>query len=373
MAKASEKYVSQILEYLKNEHNGQWTSFTMDDMIRIFNVQAYYARIVINAIRLHPNVRYRYIPSKSRFKRKEYMYISDPKEKLADALSNEQQFELTPDEETYLKNVLGTEYIKRCLNDYYLIGTLCEKLKVKSLTDAWCEIVSGDYARLLDSSILAIKNCVDQMENNRLLVKNPFTDSYRLTLSEEVFVETQNMVAKHVVENPTKVTVTTPSIDFKETSEYKQIPEVSEFVDGIQQMLNLNERIKKILLNNSRLCEQLKIKDEALVKQSYTFFAMQDAYEQMKKQYEEVEPRIKQYQEDYRILSEYEKARTAKIEEVLGSLKAAMLTDIEEYSKLPVSEKNKVSNTSKFKTRLVDAIYDAAKEIQDFKFVTKKE
>ena len=100
---------------------------------------------------------------------------------------------------------------------------------------------------------------------------------------------------------------------------------------------------------------------------------MQDAYEQMKKQYEEVEPRIKQYQEDYRILSEYEKARTAKIEEVLGSLKAAMLTDIEEYSKLPVSEKNKVSNTSKFKTRLVDAIYDAAKEIQDFKFVTKKE
>ena len=50
-----------------------------------------------------------------------------------------------------------------------------------------------------------------------------------------------------------------------------------------------------------------------------------------------------------------------------------MVTDIEEYAKLPVSEKNKVATTSRFKSRLLDAVYDASKEIKDFKFVTKKE
>lgn len=373
MAKIVDDYVSVVLGYLQNDKSGQWATLTMDDMIKQFNIQSYYARMVINTIRLHPNVRYRYIPSKSRFKPKEYMYVSDTKIKIDDALSDVQQFELTADEETYLKNALGTEFIRQCPGDYFLIGSLCEKLKVKSLSEAWCEIVTGEYSRLFNCSTLEIQNCVDQMENSRLIVKNPFTDSYRLTLSEKTFIETQNTIAKNVVENPTGVTVTKPSIDFKAAGDYKQIPEVNDFVENIQQMLSLNERIKKMLLDNARLCEQLKIKDEALVKQSYTFFAMQDAYEQIKKQYEEVQPTIKKYQEEYRILTEYEKARTAKIEEVLSSLKSEMVTDIEEYAKLPVSEKNKVATTSRFKSRLLDAVYDASKEIQDFKFVTKKE
>ena len=138
-------------------------------------------------------------------------------------------------------------------------------------------------------------------------------------------------------------------------------------------MLSLNERMKKILLDNTRLCEKLKIKDDALVKQSYTFFALQDAYEQIKKQYENVEPVIKKYQEDYRIISEYEKARTEKIEEVLTALKSEIMSDVEEYAKLPVAEKNKVATTSRFKTRLLDAVYNASKDIQNFKFVTKRE
>lgn len=373
MDKTIKEYVADVLSYLQEEKKDQWATLTMEDMTRRFEIPAYYARMTVNTIRLHPNVRYRYLPSKSRFKPKEYMYAEDKKEKLADALSDVAQFELTEDEEKYLKNCLGTEYIKNCLEQYYLIGSLCEKLKIKALSEDWSEISGGDYARLFDRSTLDITYCVGQMEKSRLLIKNPYTDSYRLILSESVYVETQNAVAKHVVANPAEVTVERPRINFDETSDYKQIPEVNDFVENIQQMLSLNERMKKILLDNARLCEQLKIKDDALVKQSYTFFALQDAYEQIKKQYENVEPVIKKYQEDYRIISEYEKARTEKIEEVLTALKSEIMSDVEEYAKLPVAEKNKVATTSRFKTRLLDAVYNASKDIQDFKFVTKRE
>lgn len=373
MDKTIKEYVADVLSYLQEEKKDQWVTLTMEDMTRRFEIPAYYARMTVNTIRLHPNVRYRYLPSKSRFKPKEYMYAEDKKEKLADALSDVAQFELTEDEEKYLKNCLGTEYIKNCLEQYYLIGSLCEKLKIKALSEDWSEISAGDYARLFDRSTLDITYCVGQMEKSRLLIKNPYTDSYRLILSESVYVETQNAVAKHVVANPAEVTVERPRINFDETSDYKQIPEVNDFVENIQQMLSLNERMKKILLDNARLCEQLKIKDDALVKQSYTFFALQDAYEQIKKQYENVEPVIKKYQEDYRIISEYEKARTEKIEEVLTALKSEIMSDVEEYAKLPVAEKNKVATTSRFKTRLLDAVYNASKDIQDFKFVTKRE
>ena len=86
MAKIVDDYVSVVLGYLQNDKSGQWATLTMDDMIKQFNIQSYYARMVINTIRLHPNVRYRYIPSKSRFKPKEYMYVSDTKIKIDDII-----------------------------------------------------------------------------------------------------------------------------------------------------------------------------------------------------------------------------------------------------------------------------------------------
>lgn len=372
MAKTVEEYIADILDYLKNDRSCQWTPLTMDEISKKFGVQAYLARIVVNTLRLNPNVKYRYINSKSRFKPKEYMFIEDEKEKLDDALGDVQQFEVMADEEQYIKGAVGKEYIKSSLEDYYLIGSLCEKLKLRTLSEEWLELSIPEYARLFNCSTLKIMSCVDVMEKCRLLVKNPFTDSYKLIFSEKQYVEIQNYVTKSVVERPAEVSVSKASIDFPENPVYKQIPEVIEFSENVQQLLSLTERMKKLLLDNARLCDQLKIKDEALERQSLAFFAMKDAYENANKKLADIESVTKQYQEDYRILSEYEKARTEKIEEVLGSLKAGALTEIEEYAKLPLAEKNKVATTTRFKSRLFDVIYEAAKEIQDFKYIERQ-
>ena len=169
----------------------------------------------------------------------------DIEEKINDA-KNESQFYLTQVEEQCLRKKLAY-YIDNDIKTYYILGSICEKLKIKGLDREWIVIKINEFSSLLSATSLEIIKYLDILIKQELLFKSPIQSAYKLTFSDEDVQKVKNEISQLVIENPDKIEVDQSLRPMSaDMEEFEQIPEAQEMKNFLNQTINYNEKISHI-------------------------------------------------------------------------------------------------------------------------------
>ena len=353
-------------EYLINEikKSNDWSKITLQDAAKAQEVPLHIARNAISVIRYNPHIRYRFVDSRSRFKAKEYMYCEDIEEKINDA-KNESQFYLTQVEEQCLRNKLAY-YIDNDIKTYYILGSICEKLKIKGLDREWIVIKINEFSSLLSATSLEIIKYLDILIKQELLFKSPIQSAYKLTFSDEDVQKVKNEISQLVIENPDKIEVDQSLRPISaDMEEFEQIPEAQEMKNFLNQTINYNEKISQLLVEQLKVYEKLRLKEQVLQKQQRTFTALNNFYMESQQNLDAYKDRYHELQQHLTLMQAYDRKKEEAIEESIMVFKSRIMSIVENYISLPVHEKNKQSNNYKFKTNIMDEVFRMTNSISE--------
>ena len=351
-------------EYLINEikEEGDWSKITLQDVAKAQEVPLHVARNAISVIRYNPHIRYRFVDSRSRFKAKEYLYSKDEEAKINDA-KTQSQFYLTQVEEQCLRQKLAY-YIDNDIETYYILGSICEKLKIKGLDREWIVIKINEFSSLLSATSLEIIKYLDILIKQELLFKSPIQSAYKLTFSDEDVQKVKNEISQLVIENPDKIEVDQSLRPMSaDMEEFEQIPEAQEMKNFLNQTINYNEKISQLLVEQLKVYEKLRLKEQVLQKQQRTFTALNNFYMESQENLENYKEKYKDLQEQMALMEAFDRKREAAVEEAIMIFKSRIMSIVENYISLPVHEKNKQTNNYKFKAEIMDEVFSMTNSI----------
>lgn len=360
------EYVN-LLEKLKNAP-GEWFKITLQDVVAEQNVSNHMARNLLTIIRYDNNVRYRLMNGVSRFRPKEYCWAENENEKFNDAFHID-QFYLTNIEEEALRKKLKKMFdddidnvrFSENLRLYYILGTICEKLKMKGFGDQWFAIKTAEFRVLLQASELEVISYINMLQKYKLLIKSPISNVYKLTFTEEDTENVENEVQQIAIENPTKIEVSQNILAVGYNDEdFKYIPEAAQMKKFINDTIIYNEKISKLLVEQLNVYEKLRVKDKTLDAQQKTFFAMNDAYNALKNENEQLKAEINSLKETAYIEDKYQNNQVEAIEEAMLNMKSNIMSLVEEYVSQPTFKKNSTAVNNKFKTDVMEAVFKAS-------------
>ena len=358
MAKTPEEY---LIDFIQKKND--WTKITLQDVAEDQKVPLHVARNAISVIRYNKHIRYHFIDSRSRFKAKEYLYCDDVQEKVNDA-KNISQFYLTTVEEEYLRKKLADYINEENIDTYYVLGSICEKLKIKGLDREWIVIKINEFSSLLNATSLEIIKYLDILIEKELLFKSPIQSAYKLTFSDEDVSRVKNEISELILENPDKIEVEQSLRPMSaDMEEFEQIPEAQEMKDFLNQTINYNEKISQLLVEQLKVYEKLRLKEQVLQKQQRTFTALNNFYMESQENLENYKEKYKDLQEQMALMEAFDRKREAAVEEAIMIFKSRIMSIVENYISLPVHEKNKQTNNYKFKAEIMDEVFSMTNSI----------
>ena len=356
----------KMLEKLKNDP-GNWIKITLQDVVAEQKVSNHMARNLLTIIRYDNNVRYRLMDGVSRFRPKEYCWAENEKEKFNDAF-NISQFYLTSVEEEAMRNKLKKMFdddvdnskFSENLRLYYILGTICEKLKMKGFNKEWFVIKTAEFRQLLQATELEVVSYIGMLQKYKILVKSPISNAYKLTFTEEDTENVENEVQQIAIENPTQIEVSQniKAVGYDE-GDFQYIPEAAEMKKFINDTIIYNEKISQLLVEQIKVYEKLRVKDKTLDAQQKTFFAMNDAYNALKAENDILKDEVKSLKEAAHIEGKYQKIQIETIEEAMLNMKSSIMSLVEEYVSQPTFKKNNTAVNNKFKTDIMEAVFKA--------------
>ena len=180
----------------------------------------------------------------------------------------------------------------------YILGTICEKLKMKGFNKEWFVIKTAEFRQLLQATELEVVSYIGMLQKYKILVKSPISNAYKLTFTEEDTENVENEVQQIAIENPTQIEVSQniKAVGYDE-GDFKYIPEAAEMKKFINDTIIYNEKISQLLVEQIKVYEKLRVKDKTLDAQQKTFFAMNDAYNALKAENDSLKDEVKSLKE----------------------------------------------------------------------------
>ena len=365
MSNQLEDLVTNVKKFLNDEQVLEkspktWKVLTIQEICSRWEKPTYTGTQIVSIIRTDPDIRYEFTESRSRFKAKKFCVAFNPENKLLD-LDKKQQFELLPSEEKALVKKLSEYKTIEKLREFYILGIICEKCKIKSLNKEWIALNTGEFCRGFNINELEAYNYIEDLVRHKLLVKYPTSNTYKLTLTEEEYLSAQNEINSVLVQEAEK---SETNKEFNSSS-FIQLSELNDMRKYLNDILKKNEEINQLLVYQLKLYDMLKVKDNLITKQKMALSILEESNMALTNTVDELKAKNKELQAHTKIVNKFENGRTIHIENTLNSFKSDMITEIEEYFRLS-NGRPTATQTKLLKSRLFDLIYRYIEEAKNY-------
>ena len=330
-----DKLVSAIKEYIRGEYEKGtgWVLLNTRIICSQWKVPVYLSTRATAVLRLDPYLRYRFIDeTASRFRARQFA-ISTPEEKIKD-VGKVSQFEFTEHEESILIGRLKDHLKPETLYQFYTLMFLCEKMKLKNMDIEWCDFKINEYARLLGVSNLDIVKYIDFLIGAGVVVKSPFSETWRLTITEEAYQDIVSQFGAVVSTARESVLgkVNIESIATKDTGE--EIEELRSLKRYLKFLLTNNAKATSLLTQTLKVYDALSIRDKSTQLQRATFNRLNEAYMEDKKNFSDLQEKYEELNKKYNALNRAFDKRAEQVQNNIELLSSNLTSIIEEYFQL---------------------------------------
>lgn len=311
MAKNDEKTIKTTVDAIKKtleliKENPDGIVLTMKSLAETINTYDYHARNTLNIIRSFPDILYVYDEAnKSRFKPKKFRK-GTPAEKLEILNSKKtRQFDMTPEQESYMIGRLDRLNNQQGLKDIYTMGAIVEKLALKGLTAEWNQIDEKEFCNFFCLDAVDIYNYINELVAVGLLLQNPQNKYYKVALSAESFdkinAEIEEIYANGLVEEVKGDKKASSDLDEICQNYEKLRDKMNQMHSLIMGQNDILEKLKKreaVLAGQIEKAEDLKQLNARLKKENESLAAERDELKKFKELDEQLQKEYKIYVND---------------------------------------------------------------------------
>lgn len=290
LAVVYEKIKSTIAKESQKTENS-WIEISFRSIGEEYNLPQHKTKILLNALRIDPEVRYKYINKRTRFRPKEFR-IGTVEEKVQDAKNGYQtELPLVEEKEVIekLKDMLNADSIEK----YYLYISIIESMKIKRMDQEWSDLAFNEYIRTFALTAIQFHNVIKGLLKANILKKFPTGETYKLTLTKQAEEETDKELIKikDTVGYLYEGEITEELITNEEKSE---LPELQSARETIRMLMSQNVKQSKILMQHYKALDALVKRDEEVKKERQIFNLLNNNYNILQERYDNVEKTVRE-------------------------------------------------------------------------------
>ena len=174
-----------------------------------------------------------------------------------------------------ISNTLSNQY-QHIVSRIYGEAILCEKLAIKGATETFINIKLPEFVRLFNVDAFTLRRWIQTLEQFKLLVHNPLTGGYMLTLSEERYNKVISDLEIKIDETPVPMKVSDvqkASTDY--STSYKAIFEGDELEKKIAKIYETAAQTVSLISDVSSITAALRQRDAIIYEKSSSIEALQ--------------------------------------------------------------------------------------------------